>query len=53
MTQAGEGPFVRTVCGCPAVSMGPVISPGSAPVWMAGQDASVIKVMLYSALRTC
>lgn len=43
---------MRTACECLAVSMAPVISHGSAPVWMAGQAASVTKVMASWGLQT-
>lgn len=42
---------MRTVSGCPAVFTAPVISHGSAPVWMAGQAASVTKVTTPSSLQ--
>lgn len=52
VTQGGEGRFVRTACECLAASMALVISHGSARVRMAGQAASVTKVMPSIGFQT-
>lgn len=46
--QGGVGHDVKTVCGCPDVSMAPAISPGSAPAWTGGRGDSATKVINYS-----
>lgn len=44
--RGGVDRAVTTVCECPDVSTAPVISPGSAPVWMGGRGDSATKVIL-------